>query len=86
MTTRNTWARYEPFLRYKTVSTGAFPAGGGNTCIVADTEVAGNSIIIFSETQTPAGNWAITSQTAGTGFTITSTDSESGTTFNYIIL
>lgn len=84
MAQHQSWARVEPFLRYKTVTSGTFVSG--NSVVVADTEVAGNSVILVIPTSIPAGTWYIVSQTAGTGFTVGSTDAESNVTFNYIIL
>ncbi len=82
--TQQILANYLPFLRYKNVSTGAF--AGGNSVTVADPSVAANSVISFHATSQPAGIWYVSSQTAGTGFVITSSDSETSTSFRYIIL
>ncbi len=77
-------ANFIPFFRYKTVSTGAF-GSGSNSAVVADPSVASNSIVIVTATAQPSGLWYVT-QTAGTGFTVTSSDPESSTSFNYIVL
>ncbi len=77
-------ANYIPFFRYKTVSTGAF-GSSSNTATVVDPSVASNSIILVTATAAPAGLWYVTA-TAGTGFTVTSSDPESSTSFNYIVL
>ncbi len=83
--TQQILANYLPFLRYKDVSTGAF-GSGANSVTVADPSVAANSVISFHATSQPSGIWYVSSQTAGTGFVITSSDSESSTSFRYIIL
>ncbi len=69
---------------HATASTGAF-GSGSNSAVVADPSVASNSIVIVTATAQPSGLWFVT-QTAGTGFTVTSSDPESSTSFNYIVL
>ncbi len=84
MASTNSWARYEPYLRYKNVSSSTFVST--NSVVVADTEVSANSVIIFIPKAAPIGVWFLQSKTAGVGFTIGSTDAENNIAFDYIIL
>lgn len=85
--TQQTVAQYVPFFRYKNVSTTTWGASP-NTAVIADPSVSTNSYIAFQATGTqPAGTWFLLSQTAGVGFTITSSDAESSTqAIRYIVL
>lgn len=85
--TLQTAAQYIPFFRYKNISTttwGSTP----NSAVIADSSVSANSVIIAYPTGTaPAGRWYLVSQTAGTGFTLGSSDPENSTqAITYIVL
>lgn len=72
-----------PALKYKDLDTQTFSSG--NTKTVTDPRVKPSSVIIIMHTSVPAGRWGITTLSDGS-FVITSSASENGATFEYLIL
>jgi hypothetical protein len=75
-----------PPLQFKTINTRVW-ATTGNTDVVTDAYVDSNSLIDIMNTSAFVGPWYITIN-PGTGFTVTSANSETATTttYSYIIL
>lgn len=77
-----------PLSQLVKASTGTFAANGASTVTVADANVTANSAIIFT-LKTVGGTVgaipAIKTITAGTGFTLAGTASDTST-YNYVIL
>lgn len=79
--------QFIPFLKYRSVKTRTW-ASAGNSLVVTDDDVRGNSIIVIHHTSAYAGLWYISAiPDAGGSFTINSSAVEDGSpTFRYEIL
>ena len=74
--------RYNPESMYIAPATRTW-ATTGNTDTVTDADVTSTTAVVIIHTSVPTGFWKVVT-TAGTGFTVTSSDSESaGLTYSY---
>ena len=76
----------QPGLTINTLASRAWLTTG-NTDVVADANVRSNTIVLIMNTSAFVGPWYVTT-TAGTGFTVTSTNQETQTitTYKYLLL
>lgn len=74
-----------PGLRIKTLPQRVW-AVTGNTDVVLDANVNSNTVVQIMNTSAYTGPWWITSKIPGTGFTVTSGNSEQATTTTYTYL